>query len=187
MNGTNLPDDYYEKPDQSYIDQELKKIDKLVCSFCALMKIDSQKIETNVLALKEIIIRLDKRKLYFHIFHKGMEANDYKKNAGLFVFWVLKLHPFWMHIDEDYTSEQIEFATYINEKICLFVVMALLREYNSDFIERGEDLLASYKQELEYSFRFRDMSKEALFLMFDPFYYLYFFNKSISKDQKVIV
>lgn len=131
----------YEEPSPKYVENELLKIEQQLEEFCSVTDIDATRIEVNIKALKDIIIRLDMRRLYFHIYHKKMDANEYKINAGLLVFWMLKLRPFWMRVQEDDTDELIETATYINERICIHIVLSLLREYNSDFFKYGKDLV----------------------------------------------
>lgn len=172
----------YREPSTKYVDEELVKLQEQIQEFCNVTDIDSERLETNFKTLKDIIIRLDMRRLYFHIYHKKMDPNEYKVNAGLLVFWILKLRPFWMRVQENDTDEQIEVATYINEKICLHIILSLLREYNDKFFTYGKDLITAYINELEYSFRYRDLSKESMFLLFDPFYYLYFYDQSVGED-----
>lgn len=177
----------YAEPSAEYIEEELRKIEEQVWEFCNTVDLDPDRLEMNFKTLKDIIIRLDMRRLYFHIYHKKMDANEYKVNAGLLAFWILKLRPFWMGIREDDTDDQIEVATYINEKICLHIILSLLEEYNSSFFTYGKDLITAYINELEYSLRYRDLSKESMFLLFDPFYYLYFYDQSTLKDGTAIV
>lgn len=172
----------YFEPSEEYFNEELKKIDKSLSDFCQLSGVDKQKVKVNIKSLRQVIKRVDMRGLYFHIYHNGMNANEYKVIVGLTVFWILKLRPFWFDIDpnEDVDEDILRFASAFNEKFALHLVLTLLNDYNSDFISRGEDLVTAYCDELEYSFRYRDLSKEALFLMFDPFYYLYFYNGSVN-------
>lgn len=172
----------YTEPPEEYYLQEMEKFDKLLTDFCDITRIDKTKVHVNIKSLKQIIKRVDMRWLYFKIYHDGMEINEYKINVGLSVFWIIKLHPFWLEVsDDEEDDELLELAEQFNEKFALHLVMDLLHEYNSNFIERGEDLVRSYCDELTYSFRYRDLSKESLFLIFDPFYYLYFFNSTISE------
>ena len=177
----------YKEPSEEYIEEEFLKIEQQLEQFCNTTDIDFGRIEVNILTLKDIIVRLDMRRLYFHIYHKEMKANEYKTNAGLFVFWLLKLRPFWIKIKDNDSDEFIETATYINEKICLHIVLSLLREYNEEFFQYGKDLVVAYTRELEYSFRYRDLSKESMFLLFDPFYYLYFYNQSTQNHGTVVM
>ena len=109
----------YEEPSPKYVESELLKIEEQIKEFCNATDIDPTRIEVNVKTLKDIIIRLDMRRLYFHIYHKKMDANEYKVNAGLFVFWILKLRPFWMRIQEDDTDELIETANSQNTYVII--------------------------------------------------------------------
>ena len=173
----------YTEPTEAYYAQEMEKIDQCLTDFFEIACIDNNLIKVNVKAIREIIKRIDMRQLYFKIYHKGMQINEYKLVVGLAVFWLVKLHPFWLDIDPDTQDDNLlDVATKINEKIALHMVIALLNEYNSNFVQNGEDLFRAYCDELVYSFRYRDLSKESLFLMFDPFYYLYFLNSSIDED-----
>lgn len=176
----------YTDPPEEFYNQELEKLDRLLTDFCSIVKIDKKLVRVNIKALRQIIKRVDMRWLYFKIYHDEMEINEYKINAGLTVFWILKLHPFWLQIDPDTDDDAtLELAEQFNEKFAVHMVLDLLHEYNPNFIDKGEDLLRAYSDELAYSFRYRDLSKESLFLMFDPFYYLYFFNSSVNDQGKL--
>lgn len=177
----------YSEPSQEYIRAESGKLFDIVKSYCDTVGIDVDRIECNYSTLKDIVIRLDMRLLYFKIYHNQMEINEYKLNCGLAVFWILKLHPFWISIKEEDTENFINLATNINEQIALHIVITLLKDYNPAFFENGKDLVAQYCHELLYSFRFRDLSKESLFLMFDPFYYISLYSTSTDKNGKRIV
>ena len=178
----------YSEPNDEYYEAEIEKIDQSLEQFCKISQIDKKNVLVDVKSLREVIKRVDMRDLYFHVFHDNMSANEYKR-TGLTVFWILKLKPFWLYVDptKDVDEKTLTLASTFNEKFALHLVVTLLMEYNYDFINKGEDLLAAYYDELEYSFRYRDLSKESLFLMFDPFYYLYFYNSSVNdKGERLI-
>lgn len=175
----------YSKPDQEYVNNVMSQIEDVVKAYCDIAEFDFSRIKVNVPALEDVIIRIDMRILYFAVFHKGMKPNEYKRVTGLLVFWLLKRHPFWVEAlptDDEQTSRIV---SCINEKIALHIVVSLLSEYNSDFFEHGEDLVDSYTRELEYSFTYRDLSKESLYLLFDPFYYEHVFANSYKDDALV--
>ncbi len=172
----------YEEPPQAFIEQELEKYDEIVSLFCRIASLDKKRIEVNIQALKDVIVRVDMRKLYFQIYHSNMRANEYKVVIGLECFWILKLRPFWIKIMPEDSEEFMQMATWINEKIVLHMACSLLKQYNPDFFEKGQDICELYCKELEYSFRYRDLSKESMFLMFDPFYFINLCNSSISND-----
>lgn len=177
----------YSEPSQKYINNEMKKIDEILSQFCRISDIEKDRIEFNVQTLKDIIIRVDMRKLYFKIYHSNMEANEYKVVLGLEGFWILKLRPFWIRLREGDSDEFMQMATCINEKIVLHMIGTLLSKYNPDFFEHGADIVKSYFKELEYSFRYRDLSKESMFLLFDPFYFMHIYNSSIDEEKKYII
>ncbi len=177
----------YSEPSQDYIDAELKKFDEILSQFCEISGLDKNRLEVNVQALKDVIIRVDMRKLYFRIYHANMEVNEYKCALGLTGFWILKLRPFWISIKSDDTAEMMQMAKWINEKIVLHMVCSLLKEYNPDFFAHGKDICDSYCRELLYSFRYRDLSKESMFLLFDPFYFMSLYNSSVTDDGREIL
>ena len=177
----------YKEPPQEFINKELEKYDEIVTQFCEISKFDKNRVEINIQTLKDLIVRVDMRKLYFQVYHSNMKANEYKVIIGLECFWILKLRPFWVKILPNDSTETMHMATWINEKIALHMTCSLLKEYNPDFFERGRDICELYCKELEYSFRYRDLSKESMFLMFDPFYFRYLCNSSISEENLNII
>ncbi len=168
----------YEKPPQEYINNVMSQFEEIISNFCDISDIDKSRIKVNIAALEDVIIRTDMRILYFSVFHNNMTPNEYKKLTGLLIFWLLKRHPFWIDVSEKDDEDMIQIATVINEKISLHIAVTLLQEYNSSFFEHGEDFIVSYTKELEYSFTYRDLSKESLFLLFDPFYFEHLFQNS---------
>lgn len=170
----------YERPSLEEVHKMLGQLQSIVEKFCETVNIDFSRIEINARSLEDVVVRTDMRNMYFAVFHKGMIPNEYKRIIGLVVFWILKLHPFWMSVSDEDDEEVINVASRINEKIAMFIVLSLLHEYNPDFLDKGKDLCDGYIRELEYSFTYRDLSKESLFLMFDPFYYMHSFEASVK-------
>lgn len=177
----------YTPPDNDYITAEMEKYETLLEQFCEASQLDPNRVSVNIQALKDVIIRVDMRKLYFRIFHADMEPNEYKHIIGLSGFWILKFRPFWIQTKEDDSKEILRLATWINEEIVLHMVCSLLKEYNPEFFENGRDLCESYCNELLYSFRYRDLSKESMFLLFDPFYFSALGNLSVAPDGKTLL
>ena len=109
----------YAPPEKDYIKKESEKILKVVKSFCDIAKIESDRIKYNSPTIKDIVIRMDMRQLYFKIYHDNMSINEYKCNTGLLIFWILKLHPFWIDVESNDSQQIINIATNINEQISL--------------------------------------------------------------------
>lgn len=173
----------YSEMDDAYLKAQIGIFTELLGKFCQLLDIDDSRIEVDFLALKEVITRVDMRELYFVVFHNGMQANEYKFVA-LFCFWLIKLHPLWVSYNTKDSPEMMRIFTDINEKFAVFLYAMILQQYNPQFFQQGKDLSKDYLQEMEYSFRYRDMSKEAMYLMVDPFYYMGLFQLARWEDNK---
>lgn len=159
-----MSDKYQWMTEQEFMN-EVRELEKLLRDFCegsGLYPYES--VRTNMNALKDIIVRVHKRKHYFKVFHNEMNISEYKETA-LYCYWVLKLRPFW--IDPGYKSSER-----INEKFALHLYVSLLKKYNEDFSQE-DGINRMHIRELLYSFRFRDITKESMILMLEPYYYEY--------------
>jgi hypothetical protein len=105
----------------------------------------------------DVIVRVDKRRAYFHIFH-GMAINECKI-AGLYVYWLLKFRPILIY-DERYKKE-----TDINEEFALVLMFAALTRLGK--IKGAIPIKSPYIKELLYSFRFRNISIDSMIILAD--------------------
>ncbi len=158
----------YKNLDENEYFEQVKFINSMLNDLCKYdSNVSISSVKVNLESIKDVISRVDKRKYYFKVFHKDMKLSEYKETA-LYCFWILKLRPFWIN-GNGFQAEKI------NEKFCLHMVLCLLKKYNNLFNAKdGIDI--KYANELIYSFRFRDLSKEALILMLEPYYYDYLKN-----------
>ena len=163
MNGENLPQDCYCELNASEVFKQLKDIDLLLTDFCQRINLDKTKIQTNPQALKNIVTRIDQRIVYFHIFHNKMRPNEYKMTA-LLIYWILKLRPFWIPVKENFSEESSKIAATINERFCAYLLWNVVNSCNPAAVGK---ITVEYVNELIYSFRFRDLSKESIYLIFD--------------------
>ena len=62
-------DFHYEEPSEEYLREQCGKIDESLRKFCGLVKIDYKRISINVRTIKQIIVIIDQRRLYFSIYH----------------------------------------------------------------------------------------------------------------------
>jgi len=107
-------------------------------------------IEPEQSVLIEICERIEKRRVYFHIFYncKMGELNE----GSLMCFWILKLMPF-KHLNIP--------ANELNSKIALYLLNNLIL-YHAKKHNKKVNISNSMNQNLYYSFRFRDISKESI-------------------------
>ena len=163
MNGEMMPKDHYKAPSGASIYNRVLKIHELKDKFCQIFDIKPDSLFVNITTLKEIMIRIDQRKVYFKIYHDCF-PNEQKKTA-LLVYWILKLRPFWLPIDENDNSERLRFAAHINEAFCVFLTLSVLIRVNDGKLPSSVN--KNFIREVSYSFRYRELSKESLYLLFD--------------------
>jgi len=104
--------------------------------------------------LLEIFDRIEKRRIYFHIFYNGCKMGEINEGA-LMCFWIVKLCPFTcLKIPPDI----------LNAKIALFLFNRVLSLVAAKLHKRV-CITEQTVKDLFYSFRFRDISKESLMLL----------------------
>lgn len=159
-----MSEKYKWMTEQEFLD-EVHNLDKLLHDFCEGSDLyPYESVKTNINTLRDIIVRVHKRKHYFKVFHNEMITSEYKETA-LYCYWFLKLCPLW--IDPANKS-----SDRINEKFALHLYISLLKKYNEGFSE-SDGINRLHIRELLYSFRFRDITKESMILMLEPYYYDY--------------
>jgi hypothetical protein len=105
-----------------------------------------------------VIDRVEKRRVYFHVFYDGCKMGELNEGA-LFCYWILKLHPFFYPgMDSNILNAKIS--------LCLFT--------NTIYRHSGAKgkitaISPQYLNDVYYSFRYRDLSKEALMMMIESF------------------
>jgi len=116
-------------------------------------------LKFNRSVLYEIYTRIEKRRVYFHIYHR-MEMGEINEGA-LICFWILKLMPF-RH--EDITN------SLLNTKIAYTVFVNLLK-YVASKTKRHVNVKAMLMNNLLYAFQYRDLSKEAIMALVESHLY----------------
>jgi hypothetical protein len=117
-------------------------------------------IVTNDSVMVEICERIEKRRVYFHIFYNKCRMGELNEGS-LMCFWILKLMPFSHH--------KIP-ANELNAKIALYLFYRVLL-YIGKKKNRKINLNVSLIGDLYYSFRFRDLSKEAIMALAEGMLY----------------
>jgi len=103
--------------------------------------------------LYEIFTRIEKRRVYFHIYHNGMEMGELNEGA-LLCFWILKLMPFQMKGVS---------ASVLNTKVAYIIFVNLLHYVaNGSKPKLHVNIKKKLMDDLLYAFQYRDLSKEAI-------------------------
>jgi len=109
--------------------------------------------------LIDMIIRVDKREVYFHYFHNKMEINERKK-AALYAYWILKFKPFRI-IEDRY--EDVERENTVNEAFAIYMICSVL--FFSRKLTLTSEKKETFYKKLMYAFRFRNISIDAMLLL----------------------
>jgi hypothetical protein len=136
------------------IERMLRKIESLLGNLSSVLGMETSNITLSMPVMAEIIERVEKRRVYLHIFHNRCKMGGLNE-ASLICFWMLKLHPFSCPRME--TNE-------LNAKIALCL---LTNTVYCQVKASGKQAAISQQllKEAYYAFRFRDLSKEAIMLL----------------------
>jgi len=111
----------------------------------------------NFSLIKDIISRVEKRKVYYHLFHRGLEMGELNEIA-LYGFWILKCQPFKYKNDKSSVASSDEWDTdKVNLLIALYLFLSAIYGEKEDF-----NPSESFIRTLKYSFKYHDLSKEAI-------------------------
>ena len=140
--------------DKIAIQSLLAKMTSYLHNISDIIKIEDQKIDTSMTIMYEIIERIEKRRIYFHIFHNGCRMGELNEGA-LMCFWILKLTPFHANGMP---------SNVLNAKIALCLFMNVLH-YQAQKERVNLNITKNTVDDIFYAFRFRDLSKEAIMIL----------------------
>jgi hypothetical protein len=107
----------------------------------------------------DMIVRVDKRKAYFHYFHDDTEINEYKV-AALYAYWVLKLRPLTI-TDPRFSTNREHYD--INELFAIYLICFIL--YQTGRLTKQITGEESYSKKLRYSFRYRNFTIDSFIVL----------------------
>jgi len=100
--------------------------------------------------MAEIITRVEKRRVYFHIYH-NVQMGELNEGA-LYCFWILKLMPFkHIKIANSTLNAKIAYTFFVN--LLYYVAKCTGKKVNANKLLMNN---------LLYTFKYRDLSKEAI-------------------------
>jgi hypothetical protein len=110
--------------------------------------------------LYDIFERIEKRRIYFHIFYNGCRMGELNEGA-LMCFWILKRTPF--------TSLKIP-TSILNARIAVSIFFKILF-YVAKERNKNVNSTRQIMDDLFYAFCFRDLSKEAIMALAESMIY----------------
>jgi hypothetical protein len=160
MTKTSKPEDFpiFGSLDRQTFEHMFRKLEGYLQNLSSVLQFDPSEILFSKQVVLEIIDRVEKRRVYFHVFYDGCKMGELNEGA-LFCYWILKLHPFYYpNVD----------SNILNAKISLCLFTNTIYRYSS---ANGKITAISpqYLNDVYYSFRYRDLSKEAIMMMIESF------------------
>jgi len=156
----NKPKDFpiFSNLDKIAIDQMAAKIIKYLGNLSSFLGINTNEIIKHDDVLIEIIERVEKRRIYFHIFYNGCELGELNEGA-LLCFWIVKLHPFYHpNINSNILNTKIALCLYTNAIY-----------YHSEKSKAEKRIPKHFIKDSYYSLLYRDISKESLMILAESF------------------
>jgi len=150
----NKPEDFpiFTKLDGGMAEDLLTKLNLYLANFSQSTGINNIIIHEQ--SLLEIFDRIEKRRVYFHVFYNGCKMGELNEGA-LMCFWTIKLFPF--------TCSSVP-PDILNAKIALFLFNKVLSLVAAK-LNKQVNITEQIVKDIYYSFRFRDISKESLMLL----------------------
>lgn len=142
---------------------EWSKHKQIIEGFLRKNKYDTSKVYIDEELVLTVISKVDQRREYFHFFHQ-LEMSEIKE-AALICFWYIKLQPVCLTSDQTHRTYDS-----INEKLAVYYMLSTFRallKQNKLPESKLDNLPKKYLNELIYTFTYRDVSKEALILLFE--------------------
>lgn len=161
---SNTPTDFpkFQPLEKSVIDKMINgTLQKLLQNIAPILGIeDISKISIDYNSMSEIITRVEKRRVYFHIYYDGVEMGELNE-ASLLCFWILKLMPFKHDtISTSTLNAKIAYTFFIN-------ILFYVADKKSMKVNVREEVL----EQLHYAFKYRDLSKEAIMALAESLLY----------------
>ena len=158
------PEDFpiFTCPDDDTVKPWLEKLRLYLHNIVAVLGLGSlNDLQVSRDSLYEIFTRIEKRRVYFHVFHDRMKMGEIIEGA-LLCFWILKLMPF--RSKEDIQNSRL------NTQIAYTIFVNLLF-----YVANKTGLKVNVKKmlmnNLLYAFQYRDLSKEALMALAESHLY----------------
>jgi len=141
----------YKEPDPAFLMEQAEKLMNWIWKDND-NPVLRKEIVTDFKCILEIIDMVERRRIYYHIFHKCMDMSECKEIA-LYCYWILKLQPFF-HI-----KQGNKVNTIIAYRLLLNMAKATDKHLPSGIL-----------YPLLHSFRYHDISKEALVALCESFF-----------------
>jgi len=148
----------FSRIDMNSANGAFAKLIRLLENLPSVLGMDAGGLTASQDVLLEIFDRIEKRRIYFHVFYNGCKMGELNEGS-LLCFWIAKLQPF---------RHQRMDSSKLNAKIsvCLFVNTIY---FHSERTRQEKKIPEHFISDLYYALLYRDISKESLMLLAETF------------------
>ena len=147
----------YPGIDENKASDEVNRLNGLFDKFLISNGINNLTFLVRTIDLLIIITKVDQRKHYFKVFH-NIDMSELKE-VSLICYWLIRFKPYYEKSDSSSINDSL------NEKFCVYLIIHAIRcILQSKSLDESpiDKLSKEYIYELTYTFKFRDISKEAM-------------------------
>jgi len=151
----------FTQPDAVTMRRLMDKIPQYLQNIATVLGIESPtEIIVSQEILYEILTRVEKRRVYFHIYYNKLKMGE-RNEGALICFWILKLTPF---------KHAVIPTTLLNTKIAYTFFINMLF-YEAAKTNRKVNVKSELMNNTLYAFQYRDLSKEAIMALAESLLY----------------
>ena len=157
------PEDFpiFDNIDDDFMNDKLRDtIERINQVFESQQIIDTGSITFDRDIMIEIISRIEKRRVYFHIFHNKTKMGELNE-AALLTFWIMKLMPFRIKSTPTPTLPPTP-TVIINLKLAYALLLGAIAYYAKKENKKINFNNPKLEKHLLYALNYRDLSKEAI-------------------------
>ena len=124
-------------------------------------------IELDEVLVQETVVRIDKRRDYFSIFHEETKINE-AKEAALWAYWIVKFKPIQIKsaVLSTYNPDQKAALKHINEKFAAYLIFTAVKA-ESESRNYEFHIQEDYEVRLLYALKYWHLNKSAFMMIVD--------------------
>jgi galactitol-specific phosphotransferase system IIB component len=131
------------------LNQKISEVVTVIYNAAQIINVKWSDIIISKSLLAKTVERVEKRKVYLHVFHNGLQIGELNETV-LLGFWMVRLCPFYIKTGG---NVNVRFAAYL---ICSAI------QYVARQSGRNANINVETMNDLCYALRYQDISKEAL-------------------------
>jgi len=153
----------FSQPDSATMKRLMDKIPQFLSNVASVLQIKSpNEILVCQETLYEILTRVEKRRVYFHVYYNGKKMGE-RNEGALICFWIMKLMPFKHNsIPNSELNIKIAYTFFMN---------MLYYEAANSKVKRKVNVKSDLLTNTLYAFAYRDLSKEAIMALAESLLY----------------